>query len=270
MSIDPQIQSQIIERLSDIERERNVRILFAVESGSRAWGFPSPDSDYDVRFVYVHPLDWYLSIGERRDVIELPIDELLDINGWELRKALRLLIKPNPVLLEWLRSPIVYRADQSAFTELTALGERVAHLRPSRFHYLRLAESQYRRFIAGRATVPVKKYMYVVRPVLALMWLRLFPGEPVPMDLVGLRRALDLPRQLSTALDEIIRRKAVTREMGMGPRIAAIDQLIESEIAAAGNDRNLLEAKRSDLLGAADNLFRTLVKAAPGKGPADP
>jgi hypothetical protein len=105
----------------------NVRVLLAVESGSRAWGFASTDSDYDVRFIYAHPADWYLSIDlnteAKRDVIEQPIVDDLDLNGWDLRKALQLLAKSNPPLLEWLNSPIVYR-ESSFATELRELSIR--------------------------------------------------------------------------------------------------------------------------------------------------
>lgn len=94
--------SLILHDLPKIEQEENVQILFACESGTRAWGFPSLDSDYDVRFVYVRPVEWYLSIEDRRDVIERPINNMLDINGWDLRKALQLFGKSNPPLLEWL------------------------------------------------------------------------------------------------------------------------------------------------------------------------
>src|SRR5690348_15627233 len=103
--------NKIIEAIKNIERNENVTILFAAESGSRAWGFPSPDSDYDARFVYIHPKDHYLDIIERRDVIELPVDAVLDINGWELRKALRLFAKSNGPIYEWLQSPVVYKAN---------------------------------------------------------------------------------------------------------------------------------------------------------------
>ncbi len=98
----------ILENLTLIEHDHNVRILYAVESGSRAWGFASKNSDFDVRFIYIHTLDWYLSIQEKRDVIEIPINDDLDISGWDLRKALGLLRKTNPPLLEWLGSPIIY------------------------------------------------------------------------------------------------------------------------------------------------------------------
>jgi len=100
--------THIMSELRSIETREDVRILFAIESGSRAWGFASPDSDFDVRFVYVRRQDWYLSLTPGRDVIELPLVGDDDINGWDIRKALNLALKPNPVLLEWLSSPVQY------------------------------------------------------------------------------------------------------------------------------------------------------------------
>ena len=99
----------IIQKLKEIEKTENIRILHAVESGSRAWGFPSSDSDYDVRFIYVRPPEFYLKLEKTRDVIELPINDMLDINGWDLKKTLQLLHSSNPTLFEWMSSPIVYR-----------------------------------------------------------------------------------------------------------------------------------------------------------------
>src|SRR6056297_3590984 len=105
---------EIQSRLEALEQQENIHIALAVESGSRAWGFASSDSDYDVRFVYLRPTNWYLSIDleRRRDVIEQPIIDEYDVGGWDLRKALQLLRKCNPPLLEWLNSPIVYRSDE--------------------------------------------------------------------------------------------------------------------------------------------------------------
>ncbi|NIA68348.1 nucleotidyltransferase domain-containing protein [Pelagibius litoralis] len=249
----------IAERLDEIEHAYDVRLLFAVESGSRAWGFPSPDSDYDVRFVYAHPADWYLSVDAQRDVIELPIEGEMDINGWELRKALNLLIKPNPVLLEWLRSPIVYRADGEAMVKLLDLAEKTAHQRPCGHHYLQLCRNQYRRFIEGQERVKLKKYFYALRPAVALMWLRTNPGRPLPMNLGELRAGLDLPAGLSTFLDEMLARKALTREMGEGPRLVMLDALIEEEIARAERVLPDAEAPSADLHREANCLFRDLV-----------
>ena len=106
---DFEIMNHLISsRLTEIESENKIKIVYACESGSRAWGFPSANSDFDVRFIYIRPVEWYLSIDEKRDVIEHPINEQLDINGWDLKKALQLLRKTNPPLLEWLGSPIIY------------------------------------------------------------------------------------------------------------------------------------------------------------------
>ena len=99
----------ITAKLAEIEQHENVRIIYAVESGSRAWGFASPDSDYDVRFIYVHSKEFYLKLEKTRDVIEWQLDETLDINGWDLQKTLRLLHKSNPTVFEWNQSPIVYK-----------------------------------------------------------------------------------------------------------------------------------------------------------------
>jgi predicted nucleotidyltransferase len=109
--IDEAIVEEVRRRLDQVEASEGVRILLAVESGSRAWGFPSRDSDYDVRFVYIHPPEWYLSVDAefRRDVIERPILDEIDLSGWEIRKALLLFAKSNPPLLEWLASPLVYK-----------------------------------------------------------------------------------------------------------------------------------------------------------------
>ena len=119
--LENQLFQRVENALTQVELDRKVRVLFAVESGSCAWGFASRDSDYDVRFLYVHQRDWYLSVENRRDVIELPLSDELDVSGWELRKALRLLRKSNPPLLEWLKSPIVYRSNAEFVNASNAL-----------------------------------------------------------------------------------------------------------------------------------------------------
>lgn len=128
----------IIEKLQQIEKQENVRILHAVESGSRAWGFESPDSDFDVRFIYVRPRDYYLKLEQTRDVLEFPINDLLDVNGWDLQKALRLLHRSNPSVFEWFKSPIVYR--ETAFSqEFIPLMENYFSAKSGLYHYLNMA-----------------------------------------------------------------------------------------------------------------------------------
>src|SRR3546814_6400248 len=124
--VDAGMRSRIEALLERIELEHGVRILFAVESGSRAWGFASADSDWDVRFVYARPAEYYLSLAPRRDVIELPIENGIDAGGWDIRKALSLLLNANPTLLEWLKSPIVYRRGP-VMAQLARLAERTGH-----------------------------------------------------------------------------------------------------------------------------------------------
>lgn len=166
--IPPSIRTRIDAILDQIECQHDVRILLAVESGSRAWGFASPDSDFDVRFLYVRRLPAYLSLVRPRDVIELPIVDDLNINGWDLGKALILLCKANPVLFEWLASPILYRADEAALAGLRALVGRVGHRRAATHHYHRLAFSNWATHIEGRTQVRLKKYFYALRPACAL------------------------------------------------------------------------------------------------------
>ncbi|WP_246156199.1 nucleotidyltransferase domain-containing protein [Thiohalocapsa marina] len=186
--IAPERRAEIAAQLAAIEDAHGVRILYACESGSRGWGFASPDSDYDVRFLYVHPLAWYLRVHPQRDVIEQPIDGDLDINGWELRKALALLGKGNATLVEWLDSPIIYRADPHF---LTAMREAARELhRPERsfHHYVHMARGNDREFLT-RGQVRLKKYLYVLRPLLATLWIEQGRG-PAPMRFETLVDAL--------------------------------------------------------------------------------
>jgi uncharacterized protein len=261
--IDATVAREIQAQLDGIEVEHDVRILFAIESGSRAWGFPSPDSDYDVRFVYVHTPDWYLTIERRRDVIELPISDNLDINGWDLRKALQLILKANPVLSEWLRSPIVYRADKTAVAELAAFAETIAHGRSSRYHYLSIAVTNYENAIVDRRDVPLKKYLYATRPVLALRWLREFPNRPLPMALSDLRAGLEVDDTVNKELNALLAKKAQTKELGTGPAIPELNAFIAEEICRTREELGTGERPEvnADTRRVADELFRRLVRS---------
>ena len=259
-TIDSAVRAEIERRLTDLERAEDVRLLFAIESGSRAWGFPSPDSDYDVRFVYAHRRDWYLSLWTGRDVIERPIDGLYDINGWDLRKALTLLVKPNPVLHEWLVSPIRYRTHPASFAALQGLAEQVVNSRPAVHHYLNLGQGQWHRFIEGNDRVNLKKYFYVLRPALALRWLAENDGARVPMALGELRAGTALPPDVEHFLDDLVARKKAAKELGAGPRIPALDCFVQAEFARAAETKGPHRATPDGLHDAADRLFRQIVE----------
>lgn len=181
--VSDDIRARVLSELADIERRHDVRVLFACESGSRGWGFASPDSDYDVRFVYVHRPVWYLSVEPQRDVIEVPISDELDVGGWELRKALQLMHRSNPTLLEWLASPIVYREDPDAARRMRTLAPTFFGAQ-GRWHYLSMAAKNFRGYLQGE-TVRLKKYLYVLRPLLAAQWIDAGRGMP-PMRFADL------------------------------------------------------------------------------------
>lgn len=268
--IAPAIRQEIMAKLAGIESDFGVRILFAVESGSRAWGFPSPDSDYDVRFVYVRPLDWYLSLRPGRDVIELAIAGDLDINGWDLQKALHLLLKPNPVMLEWLSSPVRYMWRESEALRLIDLAEKTAHASACLYHYLHLGEGQWRQHVGDRRQVNYKKYFYVLRPALAIRWVRLNPDQAPPMNIQAMSRHLDLDGETIADISRLLALKAKARETGDGDRIPRIDSLIEGEFAWARS--NPLRKERRTLAAEADDLFRSIVRSSdrqPGDGNLD-
>src|ERR1700744_3548568 len=152
----------ILQTINTLEKENQVQILFACESGSRAWGFASTDSDYDVRFIYIQPRDHYFSIRERRDVIELPVDELLDVNGWDIRKALQLFLKSNCPLYEWLQSPIVYKETTGFAKELRDLMPAYFSHRAGGHHYLSMVRNTFENDLQSE-TVRIKKYFYALR-----------------------------------------------------------------------------------------------------------
>ncbi len=223
-------RESIIARLREIESAESVRILYACESGSRAWGFASTDSDYDVRFIYLRPVAWYLAVDleHKRDVIEYPIQDLLDINGWDLRKALRLLRRGNPPLVEWLGSPIVYLSRYTLAERMRALATKYYHPVAALHHYLRMAQGNYRDYLKGE-TVWLKKYFYVLRPLLAIKWIERGLGV-VPTEFQKLVEGVVDSPQLRAEIDQLVATKRAGVELGRAPRIHAISRYIEQEL----------------------------------------
>ncbi len=224
------IASRIESELSHIESSEDVVVTLAVESGSRAWGFPSVDSDYDVRFIYVHRPDWYLSIEleELPDVLERPIHDGLDVCGWDIRKALRLFRKSNPPLLEWLQCPIVYRERFSFAERLRKLLASFYSPNACFFHYLHMARGNVREYLRGDV-VWLKKYFYVLRPLLAMLWIDKDLG-PVPIEFSRLVDAIVDDEELRQEINRLLEAKKAGEELNRAPRIPAISQFIETEM----------------------------------------
>lgn len=257
--IDDKIRGAIDRRLSAVEAADGVRLLLAVESGSRAWGFPSPDSDYDVRFVYVHPRDWYLALDPGRDVIEQPITEDIDLNGWDIRKTLGLLLKSNAVVGEWLSSPIRYRPDDPATARLADLVNRTFNPRGVAHHYANLGRNAADRWLDGNGEVPVKRYFYALRPALAIRALRLDPMRPPPMNLQELVTDSQVSIAMVGMINELVEAKSRTRELSNARRIPELDSLIRDELSRASEVPERLPS--ADDRDAANQLFMDLVNA---------
>lgn len=230
------VRQTVLAQLAAIEARWAVRVLYACESGSRGWGFASPDSDYDVRFLYVHRLPWYVGVHPHRDVIELPIDAELDMGGWELRKALGLLHKSSAVLLEWLHSPIVYR-EEASITELRNLLPSVVHPAAAWHHYAAMAKKNAHLHLhldLQEKWVCYKKYFYVLRPLLAARWLRQHQGGIAPMRFAALAQATLDPVQdaaLLSALNALLTLKMQANEAEAGPGWPVVDAFIRTELA---------------------------------------
>lgn len=263
--IDPGVRRTIIASIVEVENSEKVRVLYACESGSRAWGFPSRDSDYDVRFVYIRPKEWYLSIDfdMRRDVIERPVSNGIDLSGWDIRKALQLIHKSNPPLLEWMRSPFVYVDALGFAAGLRSLLPEYYSPESCMHHYLHMAEGNCREYLNG-STVWVKKYFYVLRPLLAVRWIEAGKGA-VPMEFASLiDGAVDDPKTRIEILG-LLRRKMDGDELDRGPCIPPLDKFIADELTRIrtlgwprkhGARRNGIEALDALFLHTLDAAWR--------------
>ncbi|QIM18055.1 nucleotidyltransferase domain-containing protein [Leucobacter coleopterorum] len=250
-AIPPSMDSAVVEsidsRLARVEANHGVRIPWSIESGSRAWGFPSPDSDYDCRFIYVRPASDYLSLWPARDVIETPLDAVLDVSGWDLAKAVRLILKGNAAALEWLRSPIVYTGDEGFRDRLLALAAETVERDLILRHYLHVGQQQ----LAGGTSL--KRFFYALRPAVTLRWLADHPESAVPpMDLPTLIRESSVSAEEAEAAGELIAAKAVTREAGDGTRPAVLLRFVEAEFErAAKHDEMVLVQDRDGRIDSA-------------------
>jgi predicted nucleotidyltransferase len=204
------MKETILEQLTVIEQKQGVKILFACESGSRAWGFASPDSDYDVRFIYARPQTDYLGIRNRKDVIDLPVNPVLDINGWDIRKALQLFLKSNPPLYEWLQSPIVYKEEGGFARELRQHMPGYFSHRAGCHHYLSMARNTLENHLQGDQ-LRLKKYFYALRPALACGWI-LEKNTLPPMEF-SLLRTLVTDAKWNEAVVDLLQQK---RQAGCG------------------------------------------------------
>jgi len=252
--------TRIKAELTRIEQAEGVVILYACESGSRAWGFESGDSDYDVRFIYLRPTRWYLTIQNKPDVIERPIDDELDVSGWDVPKALRLLRKSNPPLLEWLQSPIVYTQKSTFVDRLRELMNEYYAPISCMYHYLHMAENNFREYLKGEE-VWIKKYFYVLRPVLACIWIERGYGV-VPIEFGKLVDRVIVDGALRSEIESLLEAKCNGSELGRGPRNPVISDFLEWELERLQAATQPLAKTRDP--AALDRLFLDILKEVNG------
>ena len=237
-AVSPAKRAEIRDHLDAIEAEHGVRVLFACESGSRAWGFASPDSDYDVRFIYARPRDWYLTIEPGRDVIEIPIDDEMDISGWDLRKALALLRAGNATVIEWFDSPIVYREAEGFADAVRALAGATYRRDRSFHHYLALSTKAYGEAL-GADEVRLKKFLYALRTALAASW-SLDRMAPPPMRLNDLADAVVTDARVRSQIEELVRAKSGLIEQAVyriPPELVDFLRKMHARLESAGVER---------------------------------
>lgn len=222
------MRNKIISKLEKIEKTYNAKVLYACESGSRAWGFESKDSDFDVRFIYMHDIRHYLDIQGKRDVIELPINGILDINGWDLKKTLNLLKKSNPTLIEWLNSPIIYKKDDKILAKLRKLAKDFYKPKSCYYHYINMANSNYRQYLKNDIA-NVKKYLYVLRPLLAVRWIERYKLAP-PTEFEKLFIVIKENEKLLEMIKNFVAQKRQGFESKFVPRLQIFNDFIENEL----------------------------------------
>lgn len=220
------IMDGIQDALAAIEKQKHVKILYAVESGSRAWGVESPDSDYDVRFIYVHPKEEYLKLQPVRDVIEWQLDDVLDINGWDLRKALQHFYKGNATLHEWCNSPIVYKCTPE-WVEISQIGCSYFSEKASMYHYYGTAKSTYENYLL-QDDVKYKKYVYALRPLLACRYIENY--HQIPPVLFDELKEKMLPESIAQSVEAMLEIKKGSDEKDLLPQIPEIKSFIDNEI----------------------------------------
>lgn len=256
------IRDRISEKLCEIEQKEGVRILHAVESGSRAWGFASPDSDYDVRFVYARPYEDYLRIDEPRDVIEWQLDEVLDINGWDLKKALRQFARGNATLFEWSGSPIVYRTTEEWKRIREASGQYFSE-KAAVHHYYGTANSTLQGYLMGDV-VRYKKYFYALRPLLAAQYIERYHEAP-PVLFDDLLKQ-EMPAELRAAIGELLEAKKKTTEGEENPQMPVIRDFIREETARQKEIADGLADDHNKDLTALNRVFREVIQRSQGIG----
>ena len=249
------MKKEILDKLTEIEEKENVKVLHAVESGSRAWGVESPDSDYVVRFIFVRPKEDYLRLSEKRDVIEWQLDEVLDINGWDLKKTLIQFHKGNATLFEWANSPVVYKTTDE-WKAIYESSKQYFSEKAALYHYYGTANSTYKQYLQ-EDKVKYKKYIYALRPLFACKYIE--TNHTIPPVRFDALLHQSLPKELSEEIERMLAIKANSDEKDQNPKMPIIHQYIETEIARYGQLSKEMPDDRTLDWEALDRVFLSIL-----------
>jgi len=240
------MKTQITHYLKQIEQDRNIKILLACETGSRAWGFPSPDSDYDVRLIYLHKRDWYLGLIDQKDSLQIMLENNeLDFSGWDLRKCLRLLMKSNAALLERIQSPIIYQADTAFMKEIMTVAAPCYSRRSTLHHYLGLAKKNYAGICESKQ-YKLKKFFYALRAATACRWI-ITKDQMPPIEFQTMLYTLDIDDSIIARIEELVELKSTSSESYLHQGDNKILEFIDENIIQAKNNANNLPVSHPDV-----------------------
>lgn len=251
------MEEKIKKYLSDLEKEKGIEILLACETGSRAWGFPSPDSDFDVRVIYKHDKDWYLSLTEDKDTIEYFLENNeIDISCWDLRKSLRLLVKSNPPLLERIQSPIIYKVDKDFLTGINSVAQKTYSRIATIHHYLSMAKKAFEE-VTITEEYKLKIFFYALRASVACLWI-LEKEEIPPIEVGKMLNGLDFSANLKTRIGELIEIKSTISETYRHKGETVLIEFMKACIERAENESQSLPASKGKLTDLNDFFLKTL------------
>lgn len=251
------MDEKIKKYLSGLEKNKGIKILLACEKGSRAWGFPSPDSDFDVRVIYKHDKDWYLGLTEEKDTIEYFLENNeIDISGWDLRKALRLLAKSNPPLLERIQSPIIYKADKEFLTGINSVAKKTYSRIATIHHYLSMAKKAFEE-VTNEEEYKLKKFFYALRASVACLWI-LEKEEIPPIEFGKMLNGLDLPANIKIRIGELIEKKSTISETYRHKGETVLIEFMKASIERAENESQSLPASKGKMIDLNDFFLKTL------------
>mgnify|MGYP001860141024 CR=1 FL=1 len=245
----------IKQKICEIEEKEQVKIIYATESGSRAWGFVSPNSDYDVRFIYIRKPEFYLKLEKTKDFIEYEINDIFDINGWDISKTLKLLHSSNPTLFEWANSPYIYKKTEE-WTLVQNIMNDYFLSKKALNHYLSTAKNQYNRYLKDDI-VKLKKYFYILRPILACKWI-LNEKTPPPMLFAELVNT-QLEKDLKSIVENLVQKKINSQETELIPKIQILNEYIEENFIKLNTIINNVPKSKNNNYKQLNDLFLNLI-----------